>query len=162
MVNLTSPRYSLVLVLQLVFLGVDIFCNSFAILFGSNTVVLLVLYVLQDIGLIFSLILLFLVFFNTFAFKAGLMALLLKKFSGTLLIGGVYLVLTVAYHIWNLSVRWGRPNDYHWNSGLQAMYVFQKLAAVVYYYFYKRAALRLGDTKYYEDSAWLRKHLNAR
>lgn len=67
MVNITSPRYSLVLVLQLVFLGVDIFCNSFAILFGSNTVVLLVLYVLQDIGLIFSLILLFLVFFNTFA-----------------------------------------------------------------------------------------------
>ena len=162
MVNITSPRYSLVLVLQLVLLGVDIFCNSFAILFGSNTVVLLVLYVLQDIGLIFGLILLFLAFFNTFVFKAGLMSLLLKKFSATLLIGGVYLALTVAYHIWNLSVRWGRPNDYHWISGLQAMYVFQKLMAVVYYHFYKHAALRLGDTKYYEDSTWLRKHFNAR
>jgi len=161
MVNI-NPRYSLVLVLQLFLLGVDIFCNSFTILFGSNAIVLLVLYMVQDISLMFSLILLFLVFFNTFVFKAGLISLLIRKFSAPLIIGALYLVLTFAYHVWNLSIRWGRPNQYHWSNGLQAMYVFQKLLAVVYYYFYKRAVLKLGDTKYYEDSVWLRKHLSVR
>jgi len=161
MVNI-NPRYSLVLVLQLFLLGVDIFCNSFTILFGSNAIVQLVLYMVQDISLMFSLILLFLVFFNTFVFKAGLISLLIRKFSAPLIIGAVYLVLTFAYHVWNLSIRWGRPNQYHWSNGLQAMYVFQKLLAVVYYYFYKRAVLKLGDTKYYEDSVWLRKHLSVR
>ena len=159
---LANPRYSLVLLLQLLLLGVDISCNSFTILFGGNAVVLLVLYMIQDICLIFSLVLLFLVFFNTFVFKAGLISLLIRKFSGTMLISAVYLILTISYHIWNLSVRWGRSNEYRWSNGLQAMYVIQKLLAVVHYYFYKRAALRLGDTKYYEDSSWLRKHLNAR
>ena len=159
---LTNPRYSLVLLLQLFLLGVDMFCNSFTILFGNNAVVLLVLYMIQDIGLIFSLILLFLVFFNTFVFKAGLISLLIRKFSGTLIIGTVYVILTISYHIWNLSVRWGHSNEYRWSNGLQAIYVIQKLLAVVYYYIYKRAALRLGDTKYYEDSSWLRKHLNTR
>lgn len=157
-----NARYSLVLLLQLLLLGIDIVCNSFTILFGDNTVILLVLYMIQDISLLFSVILLFLVFFNTFVFKAGLVSLLVWKFSGTLLIGSIYVILTITFHIWNLSVRWGHENEYRWSDGLQAMYVIQKLVAVVYYYFYKRAALRLGDTKYYEDGPWLRKHLNAR
>lgn len=159
---LLNPSYSLVLTFQLLLLFVDIFCNSFTILFGNNTVVLLVLYMIQDIGLIFSIILLFVVFFSTFAFKAGLISILIKKFAATLIIGLLYLLLTVSYHIWNLVVRWERPNEYHWNDGLQAVYVLQKLLAVVFYYFYKRAALRLGDNKYYDDSTWLRKHLKAR
>ena len=161
MVNI-NPRYSLILLLQLFLLGVDIFCNSFTVLFGDNSVVLLVFYMLQDISLVFSLILLFLVFFNTFVFKAGLISLLVKKFSGTLLIGTVYMVVTIAFHVWNLSVRWDHENEYRWSNSLQAMYVIQKVLAVVHYYFYKRTALRLGDGKYYEDSTWLRKHLNVR
>ena len=150
------------LTLQLLLLVVDLACNSFTILLGHNTVFLLCLYLIQDIGLIFAIILLFVVFFSTFAFKAGLISILIKKFAAALIIGLLYLSLTVAFHIWNLAVRWERPGVYHWNDGLQAVYVFQKLLAVVYYYLYKRAALRLGDNKYYEDSEWLRKHLNAR
>ncbi len=157
-----SPRYSLVLILQLLLLGVDIFCNSVSVLFGHDAVVLLVLYMIQDIALLFSLVLLFLVFFNTFVFTAGLFSLLVRKFSGTLIVGAVYIVLTLVFHVWNLSVRWDHSREYRWSGGLQAAYVFQKLMAVVYYYFYKRAALRLGDTKYYEDSAWLQKHRNTR
>ena len=123
---------------------------------------LVVLYMIQDVVLLFSLVLLFLVFFNTFVFKAGLINLLIRKFSGTLLVGIVYIVLTLGFQIWNLSVRWDHSNVYRWSNSLQAMYVFQKSMAVVYYYLYKRAALHLGDTKYYEDSPWLRKHLSAR
>lgn len=157
-----SPRYSLVCLLQLLLLGVDITCNSISVLFGGDPVVLLVLCMIQDIGLLFSLVLLFLVFFNTFVFRAGLMGLLVRKFAGTLLVGAVYILLTLVYQVWNLSVRWNHSGDYQWSDGLQAVYVLQKLTAVVYYYLYKRAALRLGDTKYYEDSSWLRKHMSVR
>ena len=158
-----AASYSFILVFQLILIGVDIFSNSFSVLFApSNSIVLLVLYLIQDICLIFSLILLFLVFFNTFAFKAGLISLLIKKFAATLAIGVLYLVVTVSFHIWNLSIRWQRTNEYGWNDGLQAVHVLQKLLAIVYYYLYKRAALRLGNSKYYENSEWFRKHLNAR
>lgn len=159
---LANARYSLVLLLQLVLLAVDVFCNAVSVLFGGNTVVLLVIYMIQDIGILFSLVLLFLVFFNTFVFKAGLIYVLIRKFSATLLIGTLYLLLTVAYHVWNLSVRWGQAGRFAWSDGLQAVYVLQKVLAVVHYYFYKRAALRLGNEKYYEDSDWLRKHMNSR
>lgn len=160
---LLNPRYSLALVLQLLLLAVDVTCNSFAVLFGSsNTVVLLVMYMVQDIALVFNLILLFLVFFNTFVFKAGLVSLLVKKFAGTLIIGILYVALTLAFHVWNLNTRWGRAYEYRFSAGLQVLYVLQKLLAVGYYYSYKRAALRLGDLKYYEDSEWLRKHLHGR
>lgn len=30
------------------------------------------------------------------------------------------------------------------------------VGAVLYYYFYKRTALRLGDPRFYKDSQWLR------
>lgn len=159
---LLNPGYTLVLTLQLLLLTVDVLCNSFTILFGSNTAVLLVLYLVQDIALLFSTILLFVSFFRTLVFKAGLIGILVQKFAATLIIGLVYLSLTIAFHVWNLVVRWERPNEYLWTSGLQAVYALQKLLAVVFYYFYKRAALRLGDDKYYEDSTWLRKHLNHR
>uniref|UniRef100_A0A8C5RZ33 Uncharacterized protein n=1 Tax=Laticauda laticaudata TaxID=8630 RepID=A0A8C5RZ33_LATLA len=29
--------------------------------------------------------------------------------------------------------------------------------AVLYYYFYKRTAIHLGDPRFYQDSVWLRK-----
>ncbi len=157
-----NSGYTFILTLQLLLLLVDLVCNSFTILLGHNTVVLLLLYMVQDIALIFTLILLFVAFFSTFAFRAGLISILIKKFSASLLIGLLYLSLTVAYHIWNLTVRWDQPNMYHWTNGLQTVYVLQKLLAVIFYYFYKRAALRLGDNKYYEDSEWMRTQLNAR
>ena len=159
---LLNSGYTIILTLQLLLLLVDLVCNSFSILLGQNTIVLLVLYMVQDIALVFSIILLFVAFFSTFAFKAGLILSLIKKFSASLLIGLLYLSLTVAYQIWNLAVRWEQPIMYHWTEGLQAVYVLQKFLAVIFYYFYKRAALRLGDNKYYEDSEWMRKQLNAR
>ncbi len=162
MVLLLNPGYSCILTLQFLLLLVDLVCNSFSVLLGHNNIGLLVLYMVQDIALIFALILLFVAFFGTFAFKAGLFSILLKKFSVSLLVGLCYLALTVAYHIWNLATRWGSPNVYHWTAGLNVLYALQKIMAVVFYYFHKRAALRLGDSKYYEDSEWIRKQLNSR
>ena len=163
MTTFSNPAYSVIFVLQLVHLAVDLLCNASAIILGTkNPVILLVIFLIQDFGLILAAVLVFLIFFNTYAFKAGLLSLLVRKFSATLVASFLYFALTLGFHIWSLNLQWQSPNSYIWSPGLQALYVFQKLMAVVYYYLYKRAALRLGDPKYYEDSDWLRKHLNTR
>lgn len=163
MTTFSNPAYSVILVLQLTHLVSDLLFNSSTIVIATkNPILLLVIFLLQDMGLILAAVLIFLIFFNTYAFKAGLLSVLVRKFSATLVVSFLYFVLTLSYHAWSLDLQWGRPNSYIWNEGLQALYVLQKLLAVVYYYLYKRAALRLGDSKYYEDSTWLRKHLNTR
>lgn len=163
MSTFSNPAYSVILVLQLLHLAVDLLCNASTIILATKSpVILLVLSLIQELSLILAIVLIFLIFFNTYAFKAGLLSLLVWKFSATLAVCVLYFMLTLGYHVWNLNLQWGRPYSYNWSDGLQAMYILQKLLAVVYYYMYKRTALKLGDPKYYEDSAWLRKHLNAR
>ncbi|KAL4697294.1 hypothetical protein H8959_002992 [Pygathrix nigripes] len=56
-----------------------------------------------------------------------------------------------------LNLRWKNSNSFIWTDGLQTLFVFQRLAAVLYCYFYKRTAIRLGDPRFYQDSLWLRK-----
>lgn len=163
MTTFSNPAYVVILGLQLLHLAVDLFCNASTIILGTrNPVILLVLFLIQDFGLILAAVLIFLVFFNTYAFKAGLLSVLVRKFSATFAISFLYFALTLSYHAWNLDLQWQKPNTYIWSDGLQALYVLQKLLAIPYYYLYKRAALRLGDSKYYEDSDWLREHLNMR
>ncbi|XP_043405563.1 transmembrane protein 138 isoform X4 [Chelonia mydas] len=55
------------------------------------------------------------------------------------------------------NLRWKNATHFVWTDGLQALFVFQRLAAVLYCYFYKRTALHLGDPRFYQDSLWLRK-----
>ena len=161
MTTLSNPAYTVILFLQLLHLAVDILCNSATVILGTkNPVILLVLYLIQLVSLLSADVFIFLVFFNTYAFKAGLLSLLIRKFSAALLMSGIYFALTLAYNTWSLYLQWRRPYTFIWSDGLQAVYVFQRMAAILYYYLYKRAALRLGDPKYYEDSSWLRKHFN--
>lgn len=163
MPTFSNPAYSVLFVLQMTHLVSDLLFNSSTIIIGSkNPILLLVIFLLQDMGIVLAVVIIFLIFFNTYAFKAGLLSVLLQKFSATLFASSLYFGLTMSYHIWSLSLLWMFPNRYIWSDGLQALYVFQKLMAVVYYYLYKRAAFQLGDSKFYVDSNWLRKHLNTR
>ena len=153
-----NPRYTVLLSLQLCLLGIDVFCNAFLLLASKNQAILVVLVVIQDIALVSSLVALFLAFFNTIVFKAGLISVLFRKFSATILTGIVYLVLTIVFQVWFVAVRWNHEDEYSWTQLLQTVYVLHKLVAVVFYYMYKRATLRLGDSQYYEDSPLLRDH----
>lgn len=155
-ITFLNPRYSVVLVLQLLLLGVDLFCNAFSLLASRNQALLVIVVIFQDIALVFSLIILLLAFFNSIIFKAGLISLLFRKFSATIFVGTVYLILTIVYQIWFVAVHWNRTHKYNWTELLQTVYVLHKMVAVIYYYMYKRAALRLGDSQYYEDSLLLR------
>ncbi|XP_045430019.1 transmembrane protein 138 isoform X2 [Pipistrellus kuhlii] len=166
---LQASGYSLVLSLQLLLLTYDLFVNSFSELLRSPPVIQLVLFIIQDIAILFNIIVIFLMFFNTFVFQAGLVSLLFHKFKGTIVLTAVYFALSIALHVWLMNLRWKDSNRFVWTEGLQALFVFQRLAppqerrpsapaaAVFYCYFYKRTAVRLGDPRFYQDSAWLRK-----
>ncbi|XP_076972173.1 transmembrane protein 138 isoform X5 [Tamandua tetradactyla] len=153
---LQTSNYSLVLSLQFLLLTYDLFVNSFSELLRVAPVIQLVLYIIQDIAVLFNIIIIFLMFFNTFVFQAGLVNLLFHKFKGTILLTAVYFALSISLHVWVLNLRWKNSNHFVWTSGLQTLFVFQRLA-VLYYYFYKRTAVRLGDPRFYQDSLWLRK-----
>ena len=150
-----NARSSLFLILQLILIALDILCNSITVTLVRNETVLLIVYLIQDISLLFGLVLIFIVFFNTTVFKAGLLPILVRKFSGTILVAMVYMAATFSFHIWNLSIRWNHSSEYVWSDGLQVLYVFQKLLAVIYYYFNKRFAFKLCDAKYYESLEWI-------
>lgn len=139
----------------------DVFCNSIAVVLGRSETALLIVCLIQDISLFFGLVLIFIVFFNTTVFKAGLLAVLIRKFSGTILISILYMAITLSFHIWNLNIRWEHTSKYVWSDGLQVLYVFQKLSAVIYYYFNKRLAFKLCDAKYYGSLEWMGRHKNA-
>ncbi|XP_050812445.1 transmembrane protein 138 [Gopherus flavomarginatus] len=154
---LRTSNYSLVLSVQFLLLVYDLFVNSFSELLRMAPVIQLVLFIIQDIAILFNIIIIFLMFFNTFVFQAGLVNLLFHKFKGTIVLSAAYLVLSIAFHIWVMNLRWKNSTRFVWTDGLQALFVFQRLAAMLYCYFYKRTALHLGDPRFYQDSLWLRK-----
>ncbi|XP_028409148.1 transmembrane protein 138-like [Dendronephthya gigantea] len=153
-------RYRPVVYLQLSLLFFDIFINSFGDLFRAEDVILLVLFIIQDVCILFALIVVFLVFFNTYIFQAGLVFLLIRKFKTTIIITVSYLLLSLGLHVWTMTRKWGDPEAYIWDGGFQVVYVFQRLGSVFYYYYYKRTCLKLGDPRFYQESEWLRKEFS--
>lgn len=149
-------RYRLILCLQFLLLAIDLVVNSFSGLFATEDVVLLVLYIVQDASLVFEIIILFLLFFNTYVFRAGLVTLLIRKFKSAIVLCFVYLTLCLVYHIWTLKLQWGDENAFVWrDDGVQAVYVLHRVTSVVYYYMYMRTVWKLGDPMYYRNSEWL-------
>nr|XP_045013808.1 transmembrane protein 138 isoform X2 [Jaculus jaculus] len=153
---LQASNYSLVLSLQFLLLSYDLFVNSFSELLRMAPVIQLVLFIIQDIAILFNIIIIFLMFFNTFVFQAGLVNLLFHKFKGTIILTSLYFALSISFHVWVMNLRWKNSNSFVWTDGLQTIFVCQRLA-VLYCYFCKRTAMRLGDPRFYQDSLWLRK-----
>ncbi|XP_046898143.1 transmembrane protein 138-like isoform X3 [Hypomesus transpacificus] len=153
---LQTNNYSLVLLIQLSLLTFDLFVNSFSELLRAAPVVQLVLFIIQDISILFNLIIILLMLFNTYVFQVGLVSLLLERFRALLLLSALYLTFSISLHSWIVNLRWLNSNRYVWTDGLQVLFVFQRTASVLYYYFYKRTTEYLGDPRLYEDSPWLR------
>ncbi|XP_069019290.1 transmembrane protein 138 [Embiotoca jacksoni] len=153
---LQTGNYSLVLLIQLTMLAYDLFVNSFSELLRGAPVIQLVLFIIQDIAILFNLIIILLMMFNTYVFQVGLVSLLLERFRALLVFSAVYLTLSICFHCWVLNQRWIDSTRFVWTDGLQALFVFQRTASVLYYYLYKRTAEYMGDPRLYEDSLWLR------
>lgn len=155
-------RYRPILYMQYLLLFVDLFMNTFSNLLRLENVVLLVLYVIQDVCIMFAVIVVFLLFFNTYIFQAGLVSILINKFKIPIWVIFLYFGLCVGLHVWDMTLRWEDPKVYVSNSGYRALFVFQRLGSVLYYYLYKRTALRLGDPRFYQDSEWIRREFEKR
>ncbi|KAM6979536.1 transmembrane protein 138-like [Aplochiton taeniatus] len=153
---LQTNNYSLVLLIQLSLLTFDLFVNSFSELLRTEPVVQLVLFIIQDISILFNLIIILLMLFNTYVFQVGLVSLLIERFRTLLLLCVIYLTFSITLHSWIMNLRWLNTNRFIWTDGLQVLFVFQRTASVLYYYFYKRTTEYLGDPRLYEDSPWLR------
>uniref|UniRef100_A0A8V5G2Z9 Transmembrane protein 138 n=1 Tax=Melopsittacus undulatus TaxID=13146 RepID=A0A8V5G2Z9_MELUD len=124
---LQTSNYSLVLFLQFLLLFYDLFVNSFSELLRTAPAVQLVLFIIQDIAILFNVIIVFLMFFNTFVFQAGLVNLLFHKFKGTILLSAAYLGLSISFHVWVMNLRWRDSSRFVWTEGLQTLFVFQRL-----------------------------------
>ncbi|XP_017375359.1 transmembrane protein 138 isoform X7 [Cebus imitator] len=124
---LQTSNYSLVLSLQFLLLSYDLFVNSFSELLRKAPVVQLVLFIIQDIAILFNIIIIFLMFFNTFVFQAGLVNLLFHKFKGTIILTAVYFALSISLHVWVMNLRWKNSNSFIWTDGLQTLFVFQRV-----------------------------------
>ncbi|CAJ1056580.1 transmembrane protein 138 [Xyrichtys novacula] len=153
---LQSGNYSLVLLIQLILLAYDLFVNSFSELLRAAPVIQLVLFIIQDIAILFNLIIILLMMFNTYVFQVGLLSLLLERFRALLIFSTLYLTLSICLHSWVMNLRWLDSGRFVWTDGLQTLFVFQRTVAVGYYYLYKRTAEYMGDPRLYEDSLWLR------
>ncbi|CAC5376164.1 TMEM138 [Mytilus coruscus] len=156
-------RYRPILYLQYFLLLIDIVMNSFIEMLRFENVILLVLFVIQDVCIIFAVIVVFLLFFNTYIFQAGLVNILINKFKVGIMVTFAYFGLNVGLHVWEMTLRWDEPNKYIWETnGFIPVFVIQRTGAVLYYYFYKRTALKLGDPRFYQDSDWIRKEFDKR
>ncbi|XP_053291438.1 transmembrane protein 138, partial [Pleuronectes platessa] len=154
--TLQTSNYSLVLLIQFSLLSFDLFVNSFSELLRTEPAAQLVLFIIQDISILFNVIIILLMLFNTFVFQVGLVAILLERFRMLLMLSALYLTFSIILHSWLMNLRWQNTNRFVWTDGLQVLFVFQRAASVLYYYFYKRTAEYLGDPRLYEDSPWLR------
>lgn len=153
-----STSYRMILTLQLLLLLYDLLTNAFVDIFNPVYDVQLVLFILQDIALVFQLIVVSLEFFNTYASQAGFIQLIVKKYRSTLIVTGLYLGISIGLHSWTLALRYERNDQfvYVWGyGGYYALYVIQRFFSTLYYYYYRRTALKLGDPKYYYNSEWL-------
>ncbi|XP_062404855.1 transmembrane protein 138-like [Sardina pilchardus] len=153
---LQANNYSVVLLIQLTLLTFDLFVNSFSELLRTSPVIQLVLFIVQDISLLFNLFIFLLMLFNTYVFQVGLMSLLLERFRMLILLAVIYLLSSVSLHSWMMNLRWMKSDHFVWTDGLLVLFVLQRTAAVLYYYFYKRTAECMGDPRLYKDSPWLR------
>ncbi|PSN40138.1 hypothetical protein C0J52_13055 [Blattella germanica] len=141
--KLTTSRYFVMLLVQFGLMLVDILVNCFSDFARKSSVVVLLLFIIQDVCLIFALISL-----------AGLVEVLYNRFRATIIISTVYMLLTIGLHSWTLSERWGHPMEHIWPNGLLWLYTIQRILAVFYYYLYKRSILRISDPRFYEDFDW--------
>ncbi|KAL2718961.1 transmembrane protein 138 isoform X1 [Vespula squamosa] len=147
---LTAKKYTTIIIGQYLILFFDICVNSFGSFTRQHPINLLVLYVIQDFCLIVALTVLL----------AGLIQLLYIRFRMTLVVCILYLVLSIILHTWHITLHWTNPLTHNWTKGFHAIFAVHRIVAVFYYYFYKRAALKIADPKLYEGSSWVEKQLN--
>ena len=79
-----------------IFLILSLIFSSFLACFSLDRI--------QDISILFNLIIILLMLFNTYVFQVGLVAVLLERFRAVLMLSALYLIFSIILHSW-LMVR---------------------------------------------------------
>uniref|UniRef100_A0A1I8AKX9 Transmembrane protein 138 n=1 Tax=Steinernema glaseri TaxID=37863 RepID=A0A1I8AKX9_9BILA len=122
-----SNKFEAVLLLQVSMMLLDIGFNTAEIVLSQHSSILLMLYILQDTNILMTLIVMLISFSSTFVFQAGLISLLLRRFTPTIIVSLLYLALTVAFHIVSLRLDVNKPAGNLWDVGITVLSVLQKL-----------------------------------
>ncbi|GMS84894.1 hypothetical protein PENTCL1PPCAC_7069, partial [Pristionchus entomophagus] len=148
--------FQVLLGFQMLMLLMDLIFNTLSILLFQYNTTLLTLYILQDTCLVLSLIILVITFSSTFVFQAGLISLLISRFSHAIFLSLIYLSVCITLHVYSLRLRWYSEDTHIWNYWFGGLFVIQKILGAVYYTAVKRTALiNLSDPRLRADSKWL-------
>ncbi|PIO73495.1 hypothetical protein TELCIR_04540 [Teladorsagia circumcincta] len=93
-----GSKYPLLLGAQIGMLITDVAFNAASVLLFGNSIVLLMMYILQDTLILLSVIVLVITFSSTFVFQAGLIFLLFRRFASTIISAFVYLGVSITLH----------------------------------------------------------------
>ncbi|XP_065156742.1 transmembrane protein 138-like [Atheta coriaria] len=151
--KISLQKFRVIFTIQTLLFCLDIALNTFSLCYKRQHAIILILFIAQDLSLIFALALLLLTFFSTYVFQAGLIELLYDRFRVAICICVLYFILTTIQYIWLLIVQ-SQEDVRIWSVGFTIMFVIHRLASPFYYYSYKRAAMRICDPRYYDDSIW--------
>ncbi|XP_045766025.1 transmembrane protein 138-like [Maniola jurtina] len=157
--KLSMPRYTFCLISQLTFMFCDLIFNCVS-LFPRSRDGLLVLFIFQDLFLILSITTMLMTFFSTYLFQAGLVEVLVRKFRAAGAVVIAYVVASVVLHAAWLLEKWADPESVS-TPMLIVLFTLQRCLSPWYYFFYKRAALRVSDPRFYEDIDWINQQLAA-
>ncbi|XP_041970327.1 transmembrane protein 138-like [Aricia agestis] len=155
--KLSTPRYTFCLISQLIFMFCDLIFNCVS-LFPRSRDGLLVLFIFQDLFLILSLTTLLMTLFSTYLFQAGLVEVLIRKFRAAGSVILAYIVVNMVLHAVWLLEKWAQPESVS-TPMLIVLFSLQRCLSPWYYFFYKRAALRVSDPRFYEDIDWINQQM---
>ncbi|CAH2105181.1 unnamed protein product [Euphydryas editha] len=157
--KLSTPRYTVCLASQLTFMFFDLVFNCVS-LFPKSRDGLLVLFIFQDLFLVLSVTTMLMTFFSTYLFQAGLVEVLIRKFRAAGSVIMAYVVASIILHAVWLLEKWSDPESIS-TPMLIVLFTLQRCLAPWYYFFYKRAALRVSDPRFYEDIDWINQQLQS-
>lgn len=158
--KLSVTRYSFCLFFQMAFMLCDLLFNCMS-LFPRTRDGLLVIFIFQDLFLILSITTMSMTFFSTYLFQAGLVEVLIRKFRAAAGVCAAYLAASVALHVAWLLDKW-TDRDSISTPPLIFLFTLQRCLSPWYYFFFKRAALRISDPRFYEDIDWINRQLQTR
>ncbi len=148
----------IIILIQYLFITIDILCNALGDYFSDRILVQLCVFLIQDLCLILSLIILFLYYLNVEALKSGLLHLIFGRFWPSLVLAIVYITLTISLQILNLKLHWNeymngiKVDGLKWKSQTEIIVLFliQRIISAFYYFSYRWTIIQLQDNNLIE------------
>jgi len=142
----------LLLLIEYFILTIDLLINIFADYLSYSLISQLAIYIAQDFAQIIGLIILSLLFFKSSVLESGLFKIILKKYSSSLCVALIYLILTISLQIKLISINWNGIKDdqnittkWPQSRSMLTLFIAHRAFSAFYYFLYRNASSRLHD-----------------